>query len=89
MALTGYLSLPLELRQKILHDALEDATDQDIALNVNIRLLKALVDPVLYFGDPEYAYPPYQPTASHLYAVASNLIHVHPTIKTDLPFVLE
>lgn len=83
MLATGYLSLPLELRQKILHHALEDATDQDRALNTNIKLLEIVVYPWCYTRGTNC------PSAPHLYRISSNITRVHPTIADDIQFVLE
>ncbi|QDS70108.1 hypothetical protein FKW77_005224 [Venturia effusa] len=80
---TSYLSLPLELRQKILSEALEDATHQDIAFNVNIRLFEVVV----WSRWPGKAFRP--ASAPHLHACAKVLAVSHPVIVEDLPFVLE
>lgn len=79
----GYFFLPLELRQKILHDALEDAVDQDMALNVNFRLLEDVVEN--RYNKKKLGHP----SIPHLHACAMTLIHTHPTIINDIPFVLE
>ncbi|KAE9975201.1 hypothetical protein EG328_003425 [Venturia inaequalis] len=86
MAPTGYLSLPLELRQKILNDALADAADQDFALNINVRLFKMAMMATLYSTQDA---TPSRPSAPHLHDCASTIISVHPTIIDDVSFVLE
>ncbi|KAE9963660.1 hypothetical protein EG328_007801 [Venturia inaequalis] len=79
-----FLSLPREIRQKILTKVLADALVEDFAL----------MD-ILTFFRFELQHPSqFHPTRNHvkvphLSDAASTLSEVHPTIKEDIPYVLE
>ncbi|TLD30292.1 hypothetical protein E2P81_ATG06945 [Venturia nashicola] len=88
MAPTGYLSLPLELRQKIVNDALEDAAEQDFALNTNVRLIENAVIGYTSLCSTKDANSS-RPSAPHLQDGATILISVHHTIIDNIAFVLE
>lgn len=80
---TTFLSLPLEIRQKILTEVLTDALAEDFAL----------MDILTYFKYALQYSRHFRPTRSHVKVpnlgdAASTLAEVHPIIKEDLPYVV-
>ncbi|TLD30218.1 hypothetical protein E2P81_ATG06871 [Venturia nashicola] len=75
----NFLTLPLELRQKILHESFNEACEQDIRFSDNVNLL----DQILDIRRPVVHLLPY------IHRHASNLASVHRTIGYDMGFVLK
>lgn len=83
----GFLSLPRELRQKILNHTFDDPTEQDIGLCSNLKLLATIGgndEGTEYVRNKSHKHV----SAPHLHAWASTLALVHEIVGEDLPFVL-
>lgn len=75
----NFLTLPRELRQKILYESFDDACEQDIHFSTNVNLLDHILDvrrPIVYF-------------LPHVHKHTSNLASIHRTISDDLNFVMK
>lgn len=75
----NFLTLPCELRQKILHESFNEACEQDIRFSTNANLLDYILDirrPIVHF-------------LPHVHQHACNLASTHSTIGYDMDFVLK
>lgn len=77
-----FLSLPREIRQKILFEVFDGACDQDVAFMINLNMLAVV------FTNSGPVQPP-RVRAPHISDLASTLSLVHPTIHEDTGYVLE
>lgn len=78
-----FLSLPLELRQKILNYSFSDAFLDDIKFNCNIDVIQHLAQ------SPKFYMKEHRPAAlPHVAAHIATLLAIHPTIRNDLVFVI-
>ncbi|QDS67554.1 hypothetical protein FKW77_003071 [Venturia effusa] len=78
---TTFLSLPREIRQKILTIVFEDALIEDLAFMDNLAYLYNTLNRRFYPTRSHVKVP-------HLGKAASTLSKVHPTVKDDIPYVL-
>lgn len=85
---TTYASLPLELRQHILHYSFYETLAQDLGFNVNLAILHKAYSPDKL--DPIRLTKHRQPIqAPYTHAWACTLQATHPIVENDMSFVLE
>ncbi|RDI86559.1 hypothetical protein Vi05172_g3358 [Venturia inaequalis] len=81
----GFLTLPRELRQKILLLSLDEASKDDVMFNMLLRRLSDIIPNLS--STPRRPRPPI--SAPHIMTWASALHSVDPSVCEDLPFVIE